>query len=176
ANHRLLCSVVIPRRNPFGLTFWPIRDSLLVHGSDHHGDVAGALLDLEGSTLCTRLEPLHGRALIDECGGDDELALIEALPRLICLHTRAGDRGLDELEDGLAGALRCEPQGVQGLGRALATNQVHNAASLHGRHAEVPHLRLGFHCCPAFFWVSGRAVVLSELSDDGPFCRPSRGP
>src|SRR5699024_9081722 len=113
--------------------------------------------------------PLHGRALIDECGGDGELALIEALPRLICLHPRVGDRGLDELEDGRAGSLRCEPQDVQGLGRALATNQVHNAASLHGRHAEVPHLRLGFPCCPASFWMSGRAAVLTRGQGRRPF-------
>src|SRR5699024_8019066 len=46
---------------------------------------------------------------------------------------------------------------------------VHNAASLHGRHAEVPHLRLGFHCCPAFFWMSGRAAVLTRGQRRRPF-------
>src|SRR5699024_2807857 len=115
--------------------------SLLLHGSDTHGHVAGALVDLEGTTLCSRPEPLRAQPLRAEGGGADELTLIEALPCLIGRTAPVGGRGLDELGDGLTVGLRPEPQSVQGRARPLATNQVHSAASLHGRHAETPHLR-----------------------------------
>src|SRR5690625_7813519 len=49
--------------------------SLLLHGSDNHGHVAGARAGLEGTTLWSRAEPLHGRPLIDDGGWDGGVTL-----------------------------------------------------------------------------------------------------
>src|SRR6476646_4172138 len=124
-----------------------------------HGDVAGALADAVGTTLGARPEPLHRRAFVDVRSADHQCALVKCFTCLVGLHTSVRNGALQHLADGLAGRLRCELQHRNGLGRLLATDQVHDAAGLLGRDTDVPRLRLGFHRCPLLSFEVFRMVL-----------------
>src|SRR6478735_3919183 len=124
-----------------------------------HGDVAGALADAVGTTLSTRPEPLHRRTFVDVGGADDQATLVECFICLVGLHASVRNGALEHLADRLAGRLRCELQHRNGLGRLIATDQVHDAAGLLGRDTDVPRLRLGFHRCPLLSFEVFRMVL-----------------
>ena len=92
--------------------------------------MARALVDPTGAALGPRAEALHRRALVDEGGLDDEVALVEGLAGLVGLDAKVRDRGLDELEDGLSRTLRGElERRDDGLG-VLAADEVDDPTRL----------------------------------------------
>src|SRR3954452_3073792 len=111
----------MPRRNPFGLIFWPISGvpSLLLCALpggkdagrlDGQGDVAGALVDARRATLRTRTPALHRRAPVDLADRDDQVAAVESLGGL-----GVRDGALEHLVDRGRGGLRRELQQGQGV-------------------------------------------------------------
>jgi len=71
---------------------------LFLRGSDYHGDVARALLDLKCTTLGSRLEPLHGRAFINKRFADDEVTFVKRNAVAVREDPGVGDCRLNYLE------------------------------------------------------------------------------
>src|SRR6187455_3018009 len=96
-----------PRRKPYGWTLCPM-SGLLVRDDDR--DVGHGLVDGKRPTLCPRLEPLDGRALVGDGIDDDQV-----LRGQVVVVLGIGGRALQHAGDIRRGLLRHEPQERGGL-------------------------------------------------------------
>src|SRR5215213_2207581 len=101
------------------------------------GDVTGALEDAARAAFGSGPDPAHRDALVHEGPRDEQILTLEVAGQL-----GVGGRAGDNLVDRLAGGLRRELEGVQGVGNVQATHQVDDAAHLGRRDAYLPSDRV----------------------------------
>src|SRR5690625_2446244 len=123
-------------------------------GCNNQSDMAGAFVNLEGTSLSTWTVALHGWAFINECFADKQLVFVEGQAFTVCFIPGVGYCGGKYLAHRSSCALLLgEFQNGQGFIRLLTTNKVDDAPGLHWRNTQVACNCLGFHC-----------LILSKIS------------